>query len=222
MRKTLLLTLLLSLILSVPAQAQRPSGIALEDVGKLTVLQDDTPFLRSPGGQVLGRLSKGDVLHWAFSTQNLGQTWYAAWSPQLDTGHIRTDLVQAGLFTPAPIEHPVQATLHWQPGEEQPRQQSIGAGEALTALVDRINQATSLPRDSVCMEGYAWLVIDTAEGQQHRVDVAGDNCPMIAINGQAYDLRTPEEIANGQRNAGGGPYIDDLVYALFDEMLAYR
>lgn len=128
MRKTLLLTLLLSLILSVPAQAQRPSGIAPEDVGKLTVLQDDTPFLRSPGGQVLGRLSKGDVLHWAFSTQHLGQTWYAAWSPQLDTGHIRTDLVQAGLFTPAPIEHPVRQRCTGNPGKSSHANRALAQG----------------------------------------------------------------------------------------------
>lgn len=86
----------------------------------------------------------------------------------------------------------------------------------------RINQATSLPRDSVCVQGVAWLEIDTMDGQVHRVEVAGDDCPMMAMGGQAFDLRTPQEMALARTQAGGGPYITDLVYAPFDRVQTAR
>lgn len=219
---------LMMLLLSVSSAslAATPS-IAPQDVDKLTVLADDTPFFKTPGGKSLGRHAKGDQLIWAFTAEHDGTGWYAAWSPRYEEGYVRAQDVQANLFSPAPIAHPVQATLYYQPEGRALIRQTIGQGDALNALVARINQATSLPRDSVCVQGVAWLEIETMDGQVHRVEVAGDDCPMMAMGGQAFDLRTPQEMALARTQAGGGPYGDawpvgakmDLLRLMRDEGL---
>lgn len=114
MRKSIVLviTIICLMVAGTPWASAEEQAIAPQDVDKLTVLADDTPFFKTPGGKSLGRHAKGDQLIWAFTAEHDGTGWYAAWSPRYEEGYVRAQDVQANLFSPAPIAHPVQATLY--------------------------------------------------------------------------------------------------------------